>query len=136
MPLDVKRQDSPELLEQEADVVPSALLAESAEVAQVLPDLGGRREETFAQLLRAHDLRPLGKQGSEHPDVQRQSNNHDLGDRRPGLIDDARRDSRALQEVAGSKRLSGFVPKAGGIRVGCPTGLTKRPRLPVTKRQS
>ena len=41
-PLDIQRKDAPQLVEQELDVVPPSLLAESAEVAKVLPYLRGR----------------------------------------------------------------------------------------------
>src|SRR5690349_4757055 len=54
-PILVEAEDLAQSRQEAHDVVAAALLAETAEIAEVLADLRGRDIELFAQRLRTHD---------------------------------------------------------------------------------
>ena len=76
----VQAEDLVQLLQQALHVIPTALLAEAAEVAEVLPDLGGGDAKLRPQLLRADDVAADAVEGRQGPCVDGQAVDDDIGD--------------------------------------------------------
>ncbi len=78
VPLSVQSKNLTEPGEQRLNVVPAALLAESAEVAEVLSDLRGCHIEGLPECLGADDSLPVFGKRSQRPSVCREAIDHDF----------------------------------------------------------
>ena len=80
LPAAVEAEDEPQLLGEAVDGVAAALLAEAAEVGEVLADLRGCDAQRVAQLLRGDDADPACLQPAEEPEVDGEAVDDDFRD--------------------------------------------------------